>query len=381
MLHSVSETTELQETKEPDHLPSNTLQTEPSQREVVLLSLISYLIFLSFLSLFRGYFARVDDFGDSTAYINVATAIRHWNFQGLVIKQFWGLSYAMAALSTLTGISDRAALLIVSFTASIAAVILAYRLWGGWIAGFFAILNFDWMQRSLLGGSEPLFVALLFGALLAARKDRWLLAAFLASTATLVRPLGIFALLGVGLILLSKRRFKDFAFATAIGLTLATLYMFPLARYFGDPLATVNSYRNPRWETLFGFPGYAIIKGTILYPAPWTNLVLTFGWIFLVLLACANMMVSKKFREYASRNPVEILFAAPYLCSLFTYNYSYWARGSFARFAIPVVPFVLLSLYRWVPKDRRVLWGVGAVCSILASASAVGVKHVIQVLR
>ena len=64
-----------------------------------------------------------------------------------------------------------------------------FRLWGGWVAGFFAILNFDWMQRSYLGGSEPLFVALLFASFLAIRKERWWLACVLASLSTVVRPL------------------------------------------------------------------------------------------------------------------------------------------------------------------------------------------------
>ena len=70
----------------------------------------------------------------------------------------------MAALSRLTGASDRTAMLIISIVSSVAAGGIAYRLWGGWIAGFFAILSFDWLQRSYLGGSEPLFVALLFAA-------------------------------------------------------------------------------------------------------------------------------------------------------------------------------------------------------------------------
>jgi hypothetical protein len=88
----------------------------------------------------------------------VASAIRHWNFQGLVVKQFWGLPYFMAAISTLTRVSDRTALLLVSFISYFVSVALAYRLWGGWVAGFFSLLNFDWLQRSFLGGSEPLFV-------------------------------------------------------------------------------------------------------------------------------------------------------------------------------------------------------------------------------
>jgi len=188
--------------------------------------------------LFRSYFSAVDDFGDSSAYMMLASAIRHWDFHGIVVKQFWGLPYAMAGLSTLARISDRTSLLAISVIASCVSVVMAWRLWGGWIAGFFAILNFDWLQRSYLGGSEPLFVALLFGSFLMARKDRWLLAALLASLATVVRPLGIFALVGIGVALLWKRNYRTLLLAILIGGIVGGLYAPPLAQHFGDPLPT-----------------------------------------------------------------------------------------------------------------------------------------------
>jgi hypothetical protein len=239
------------------------------------------------------------------------------------------------------------------------------------------------MQRSCMGGSEPLFVCLLFGAFLSVRRQRWLLASVLASFATIVRPLGLFALIGIGLTLLWRRDFRKFAAATAIGLAVGVLYAFPLATHFGDPLATVNSYHSKEWQGgwLFGFPFYAIIKGTLLYPAPWTNLVLSFGWIFLVLGAVVAMVISKRFRAYCKDHTVEGAFLVPYLWCLFTYNYPYWARGTFARFAIPILPFVLLVLYRWIPKDRRVLWGLGALFSVLAASSALGVSNVVHMIR
>jgi len=179
----------------------------PSLREVLLLALATSVLFLITVSR-AGHFASVvDNFGDSAAYMNIASAIRHWRFDGMVVKQFWGYPYAMAALSTVTGIPGRVALLVISFLSSLLSVVLAHRLWGGWVAAFFAVLNFDWMQRSFLGGSEPLFVALLFASFLAVRRERWLLAALLAASATVVRPLGFAALVGVGLVLLWRRDF------------------------------------------------------------------------------------------------------------------------------------------------------------------------------
>jgi hypothetical protein len=356
---------------------------EPSLREVLALCVSTCIFFVFFVTMFRNYFSAVDDFGDSSAYMTLASAIRHWDFHGIAIKQFWGLPYAMAAVSTVTGVSERTALLILSFASSLSTVAVAYRLWDGWIAGFFAILSLDWMQRSYLGGSEPLFLALLFGSFLAVRKERWLLSSLLASCATVVRPLGVFALVGIGVTLLWRRDYRRFMLATAIGLVIGVLYALPLARHFGDPLATVNSYHSREWEGgwLFGFPFYAIIKGTMMERPPLTNLALSFGWIFLVLLAIVAMIKTKDFREYARAHPVEIVFLIPYLWCLYTYNYPHWARGNFARFAIPITPFVLIGLYRWVPKDKRVLWAVGVVTPILAAASAIGITNVFHLIR
>jgi len=220
---------------------------------------------VTFISIFRAYSAAVDNFGDSPAYMTLASAIRHWDFRGIVAKQFWGLPYAMAALSTVARISDRTSLLAISVIASFAAVVLACHLWGGWIAGFFAILNFDWLQRSYLGGSEPLFAALLFGSFLAVRKERWLIAALLASLATVVRPLGIFALIGIGVALLWRRSYRTLLLAILIGGVVGALYTLPLAQHFGDPLATVNSYHSREWQGgwLFGFPFYAHHQGHV----------------------------------------------------------------------------------------------------------------------
>lgn len=358
-------------------------RAEPSQWEILALWLLTCLIFVGGIAPLCNYFSLVDNSGDSSAYMAVASAIRHWNFHGLQVKQFWGLPYAMAGLSLLTGASDRTVLMVICFASSLASVAIAYRLWGGWVSGFFAILNFDWMQRSYLGGSEPLFVALLFASFLAIRKDRWWLASLLASLATVVRPLGIFALVGIGLALLWKRDYRRLAPAVATGLAIGILYAIPLARYFHDPLATAHTYSNPQWQGgwLFGFPFYAIIKGTLTEPAPLTNLILSFGWIFLVLFAVIVMIRSSEFRQYARAHPVEILFLIPYLWCLYTYNYPHWARGTFARFSIPVLPFVLIALYRWIPKDRRLLWALGTITSVLAAASAIGLANVPALIR
>lgn len=363
-------------------IQSNGECVPPSLRNVLLLSFVGCVLFVIVISFFRSYFAVVDDFGDNIKYITIARAIRNWDFQNVTVLHFWGFPYLIAVVSLLTGSSVRVALLLISFGAWVGSITLAYRLWGGWTAGFFAVLNFDWLQRSFLGGSEPLFLSLLFGTFLAVRKEYWLLAAFLASFSTIVRPIGFFALIAIGAVLLWRRKFRTLTIAIGIGLTIGGLYIFPLATYIGNPLINVSSYQAQAWDGRFpiGWPFHAIIKGTILYPAPWTNLLLSYGWIVLLLLATVVMITTKRFHQFAQRFPVESLFGAMYVAFIYTYNSSYWGRGAFPRFALPVLPLVLVALDRWIPKDTRVLWILGLVSPILAAASAIGIRNVITLI-
>ena len=362
--------------------PGSKTVCAPSNVELGILVAGTFAIVIGVAAISRGYSAVVDDFGDSPAYMGLASSIRHWSFDGIVIKQFWGLPYAMAALSKLTGLSDRISLLFFSLLPSLLAVILARELWNGWVAAYFAILNFDWLQRSCLGGSEPLFVCCLLAAFLSVRRERWLLATAFAAFATVVRPLGIFALVGIGIALLWKRDFRRFFAAFVIGLVIGILYSAPFVFHFGSALANFQSYHNDRWGSgwLFGFPFFAIITG-YTYPATWTSLALSSCWIGIVCFGVIMMVRSESFRSECRKHLVETIFLVPYLWCLFTYNYPVWARSNFGRFSIPILPFVYFALYQFLPKDRRFVWGLAVVCAVLAASSALGVVNVVHMLR
>jgi hypothetical protein len=165
-----------------------------------------------------------------------------------------------------------------------------------------------------------------------------------------------------------------------IGVIVGGLSVAPLALNFGDPFATVHSYQEAG-TSLFGYPFYAIIKGTVLYPAPFTNLLLSFGWILLVVAGFVQMIKSPDFRRYAKEHRVEVLFAIPYLLLIFCYNYPVFARSNFPRFAIPALPIVFVALSRWLPRNRGVIWGLGVVMPILAASSVLGIRNVMHLLR
>jgi len=350
--------------------------------EVMAIVLVSYFVFLVFLSFAGGsYWSLVGGkFGDNPAYLRAASAIRHWQFSGVTVKQFWGLPYAMAGLSLATGMSDTTALVVVCVAASLASVALCYWLWDGWIAAFFALLSFDWFQRSLLGGAEPLFVALLLGSFLALRKDKSRLAAVLGALATVVRPFGVFALIGLAVHLLYRKRVGDCAVATAIALGIGALYAWPLQHYMGSPLANFTLYQRNDWHggTPFSFPFVAIIRDTIPVNAPLTNLALTLGWIVFVLVGLVTAIRTGAFQYYARNHTAEACFVFLYCLALYTYDAPGWSRSNFPRFALPMLAWMLVFLRRYVPTNRSVMWGLAVISPTLAAASAVGIRQTLE---
>lgn len=354
----------------------------PRLREILLLCVTTWLIFFLIVVPLKGFLPAVDSFGDNPGYISAADAIQHWDFRNADTKHFWGLPYITAALSTVVPISTRTALLLICWSGNLATVALAYWLWGPWIAGFFAVLNFTWLQFSFLGGAEPLFMSLLLGSLVCSRHERWLAAAFLASLATTVRPLGFFVLLGIGIALLWRREWSRAILATAIGVAVGAAYVLPFALHLGNAFVNVQHYRQSDWQggRLLDWPFHAIFLGTTA-AVPWTNLVLSFVWIAFVFAAGMLGLRLRVYRAWWRETPVETVFAIAYFVFLYTYNSPEWARTTFPRLAIPLLPFALLVFERWLPKDRRVLWLAGAGSSILAAASAIGIRNVFAMLE
>lgn len=357
--------------------------SEPTLGELLLLVVVGGVFFSATLIALSGGHSRVLNFGDNRAYLEVATAIQHWDFRGVDAQQFMGYPYAVAVLSLALHIPLASSLWIVAGVASVVSTILVARLFGTWVGAYFAFSNFTWLQLSFLGGSEPLAVALGMGAFWSFRRGHTLLAALLGSLATTVRPLMFFVLVGIGIALLCQKHYAKLAPATALGLAIGLLYLWPLAHYFGDPLLTVHSYTSRDYGAanlagphghLFGWPFHGIIVGTMLYPAPWTNLILTFSWIVLVS-AGGVAMFRRDLREYWRGNPAEAIFCGLYLLAIFCYDYLAWARGNFMRLSIPVLPFVFFVLLRWLPKDRRVLWCLSGLGPTLAACSAMGIRN------
>jgi Gpi18-like mannosyltransferase len=352
----------------------------PSQIEVAFLWLIAAVFFLTVVTHFQRYSAEVASYGDNYAYISAAQAIQHWDLQSNHTKQGWGLPYAIALLSTLH-LSDQVSLLFISMASSLASVLLVRNLWGGWISAFFAILNFSWIQASFLGGSEPLFVLLLLISFWFSRKERWIPASVIAALATLTRPVGIFALFALALALFLRKDYRKLFFCTAAAALIGFLYLMPFWIALHDPLYQFHRYQHEDWQSgsLVTWPFYIIAVSYLYHRGPWTNVLLTGGWIGFSFVALCRMG-AKLYRYRPVEHLNEQIFAVTYLIFLFCYNSLEWARWDFPRFVIPAIPLLLLSVYSWLPKSRYVVYPLCVVSSVLAACSAIGIKNVIAIL-
>jgi hypothetical protein len=184
------------------------------------------------------------------------------------------------------------------------------------------VVNWWWLDSAAEGLSEPLFMALLLGSFVALRKDRWAVAAILASFATTVRPVGIFALIAIAIVLLAHREWRRATVTTAIGLVIGFLYVAPLIVIYGNPLANVAGYHKSDWPSGLPvtFPLVPLIKGAGINHAfaYFSKLqILIAVWVAFALAGTIKMAVSNRFWDYA--RAYATIFAGTYALFIFSF--------------------------------------------------------------
>ena len=113
-------------------------RTGPSERELLLLVVISFAVMWATVFLLHRSTALVFFYGDNAAYRDVANAILHWNFRGLQLQHFMGYPYLIAAVSLLLHIPTGFALWLIALVCAAFSVWLTARLFGTVTAGYFA---------------------------------------------------------------------------------------------------------------------------------------------------------------------------------------------------------------------------------------------------
>jgi hypothetical protein len=255
---------------------------------------------------------------------------------------------------------DIYAIVVVSSSMFVLANYLCSQLWGTLVAIWFVVIDWWYIDTAVEGLTEPLFVALVLGSFLAIRKEKWALAALLAAGATVVRPVGFFVLLALGILLLMRKHFRQLALAMAIALVIGVAYMIPMKLIYGDPLANVHGYHRVDWSGSFPvtIPLLPVIRGAFMSHRWWRQILIG-AWVLFAAAGLIKMAIDKRFWSYAKRYPAEAFFAGFYGLFLFSYNVPYWSWLHFPRFVIPLVPFLILVFIDRFPRDRRIIWAVG----------------------
>lgn len=357
---------------------------EPVLSEVLLLLAVVFALHIATVCRVRSFWDVASTWGDNPEYLRVATMIRQWHFSGgETPADFWGFPYAIAAVTKLLAIPQPLASVLISMVASVAACILVHRLYGGWVALTFTFINYEWIQRSVDGGSEPLFMALLLASFLAARSGRWNLAALLASLSTTVRPVGVFALVAFAAVLAMRKSYRQLAVITAIGLAIGALYVVPIWIILGSPFANFREYSNYAegwrlhgWPVTYPFGALIPSYLSAFHTLRWTAIVFSPIWLLVALAGLVAIWLPRNRQMLSEANQPESLFASLYMLFLLSYNASNYVSYHLPRYVIPVLPMFLFSLRDWIPHDRRVLWAGALLSALLASAPIVGFKNV-----
>jgi hypothetical protein len=327
-----------------------------------------------------GFWERYPNFGDNGLYIAIADQIAVADIVGLEPKHLWGYPYVGAALSVVTGLGADVTLLAVCWVSAIVALLLTRRLWGGWVACFFAVTSVEWIQQSTMGSAQSLAIALTFGSFVAARRDRWPLAALFAALATVVRPEGALALIALGIVLAWRREIRTLAVCVAIGVLVGAAYAAPMYAAFGDPFVNYHTYERQDFAGfIISWPFAALVTTAVTSVAPITHKAMVAFWIAVVFLGAIAMVVSPYFRQHARRHPYEVVYVALVITFYVMYN-SEHAFHQFARFTLSVVPLCYFALSPWLPKDRRIVWTAGILTSVFAGASAMNVRRSLALL-
>jgi len=355
---------------------------EPSLWEV--LSMLVMMFVLHLLAVCRvSNFWDAADWLDNASYIEIARTIRQGHpAGGWFPHHFWGFPYAIAAVSKLLGIRELTAIVVISMLGSLAVCVLVHRLYGGWVAAVFIFINYQWIEISVEGGSEPLFICLLCASFLAARSNRWELAALLAALGTTVRPVGVLALLSLAAVLAWRKNWRQLAATALIGLGIGILYVVPIWIHYGSPFASLIQYQRDLgtrgWPLTYPFHTLATSYWEFVHleSIHWYTFANFAFCVALALVGTAAMWLLRTCEEFPLY-PTETLFASLYTLFLISYNYPYIA-GHFPRYLLPVVPILLYSLRDWIPRVRPLLWAGAVLSALLSAAARVGFENLIR---
>jgi len=325
----------------------------PGLRFLITIILLTYGVVAGFIFLKGWSLNNWIIAGRTRAFLDVADGLMKWNFTGLEVKAFWGVSIATALVEQLTGMSSANALLGICLFCGVASIFLVYELFGWQVAALATFISGSWVKHVLLGGTEPLFVFLILLAVWLLRAERVVPCAVIAALACTVRPVGItFAAALVANLLYSRRTTEAVRCCLAMG-AIGLAYMALLYAATGDPLSNVHGYRGD-WsgELPIGIPVFAIFRHAPRLPmGAWIK---DLGFVFLTFL-CLYQTRSRLLTESLQLSGrVEAWFVILFAAFHLSYNSPY-GLSEYPRFIVPLMPWLAASLNKSIPMGKVAL--------------------------
>jgi len=327
-------------------------------------------------------FAEYADKGDGESYQRYAQAIcgDPFSLTEYDTRVFPGYPALIALVHEVTRLPFSAAGLAVTVVSAALAASLSAALFAdvriGW--AMLALIPHWPVNSSLIMGEAPL-LALVAGGLLLGINGRTVAAGLLLGMAGLVRPVACFAVLGLMLAELKRRRFGRAASVGALAAAVVGIGLFLLHHAFGDALHGVRVYANSthayggqifRWpfESLVTFPLRAHVSmGRVSY---------IYLHVVLTLLACA-LLLRRAWalrRALPGNEPAETveskaatrarsvdMAAAVWLIgnTLFILcigsGVAGWGFHHFPRFMLPALPAFFWAFRDWLPR-QPIVW-------------------------
>lgn len=306
------------------------------------------------LSLTIGLLTPAANAPDNAVYISLAAGIRAGHVGPLTTIAALGLPVLLATLSWIP-LTPHALIVAISIVSFLLSVAFIARLYGDEVALAFLAIG---PQFPFVGATEALFIALLYGALLSARRERWALVAILSALSATVRPIGVFALVACAVVLIRHHRVRELVALTAIALGIGAVTFWLTNRLTGDPFMVLRAYGDT-WDgrSPLEWPFHSALSTYRdgLAEFNWHGTIMLLAWFALSLVATVRLILRP------SLPLADTLVAALSIAYLLCYPVN--SIGQWMRWTLPFVP-ILLTTVRWPSATRRITWSAVLTVSV-----------------
>lgn len=364
---------------------------------LIFYSLLSY--FLTFITIFifvkfnsfdleRSFLQYIlNEVHDNRGYFKMANNLLNMNFEDIDYRPF-GLSIILAGVKLITGLPYPVIMLLINFFCFIFSIYLISIIFNLNTSIWFLILGYEFSIITILGGSEILFILLSLISFYNFKKQNFFFAFFYSSLLIFVRPWGI-AISTTYFIYLFMKNKKLFNFHFGIFLVLFIIYIFLSYKFYENKLifqVYAHDYNISTGLYFLNYPFYSIyysLSNLNNIEIPLLNSVTIFNIIkilfFVIFSIFSIFILLKNYKKNFSNDLISIIsiYTLFYFLLLIHYN-SYWVYIEYPRFLLPILPFSIFFIGKYLPNKKFVQLTLIIFSSIFFGISAVGVKRYIE---